>query len=141
MKLFQIVLLVGLLVVGGTGCRPSEARSTATKIAKPLGPLSGTWRYTPPREMWKNQSFALTFEQRGDQVTGRLAALPGSSQSHPVEQQSLHGMIADNKIVLQLRVGAAIIANLSGTVSADGRSIIGSINYINSAPLVWSASR
>jgi hypothetical protein len=141
MKLLQIVFLVGVLLVGSLSCRSSEARSTGANVAKQLGPISGTWRYTPPPEMWKNQSFTLTFEQRGAQVTGRLTTLPGSPQSHPIEQQSLHGQIADNKITLQLRVGAAILANLSGIVSADGRSIVGQIHYINSAPLVWHASR
>jgi hypothetical protein len=141
MKLFQIVFIVGVCLVGNAGCRTSDARSASSKNARPLYDLSGSWRYTPPPEMWKSQSFTITFKQRGTQVTGRLASHSGADQSHPVEQQSLHGTVADNKIALQLRVGAAILANLSGTLSDDGRSIVGSINYINSSPLVWSASR
>lgn len=138
---FTLTLLT-YLALGLVACRDNESGDTrsATHHSVLGSVLSGTWHYRPPKELWPNESFKLVLQQRGEQLVGHFKS-DGTGESKAIEQQSLHGTLTGNLIVLDVRLGAAILATLSGNVSEDKRSIVGRITYINQPPMVWSASR
>jgi hypothetical protein len=127
-------LISAALCVGVSACQRNKVEVSAASN------LTGEWRYAPPREYWPTQSFKLKLEQSGNRLTGRL--LPNFDDPSKVfEKQTLTGSVIGKQVNLEIRMGISILAKMNGTVSPDGRSIIGGIQYIQQPKYVWSASR